>query len=790
MPKNRQAVMILLAAVLVSNIVTQQLLVRFGLPEMLAFLLAIPVLVVARRYPRWLTYLSLAGIIGNASWVAYLTSIHPIYSAASITVAGLTTIFAAEIIHRQVGQYNSTDTRHHIMADFPYRFDMWRNPDGSFAYISPSCEEVTGYPPEKFIRNPKFFNLIVLSEDRYLLGDNSHKTQDKAVFRIHHRDGEERWLEQISQRMYDENGSFLGRRSSNRDITAQRQAEEALVKSSERLSVALESASGGVWDVDMISGSAYLSPTHASSLGLSSDGYYNLDDYHALIHPQDLRVTLGLFNEHANGEADEYESEYRIHMPDGRWRWILDRGQVTTRSPKGKPLRMIGVHLDITERKTIEEALQDSERKFRQLTENMREVFWLRDRGTSNFIYISPAFESVWGLPVNLILRNPKAYSDNIHQEDLERILPAQKALFETGQVFNEEYRITQAGGGTRWVWVREYPIQDLGGQFYRVAGVAEDITERRQTESALRDSEKRYRDLIEHQGGGVGVIDPEDCIVYMNPAGEVIFGAAPGELINRNLKEFLNKEQQAFFLKHSALRHKGVESSFELAITRPDETLCSLLVTTTPRFDVKEKFLGSIIIFRDITERKQDEEKLRYTSTHDSLTGLNNRTYFDEKIIRIDQDQRLFPVSVIMIDLDNLKLTNDNLGHATGDDLLIRSARLLKRAMRSNDAVARIGGDEFAILMPSTDETALQQAILRIRSSILEANRIQTGKVPVGMSIGGSTCHTPGSLTEIIDAADRRMYEDKLDKDQRAYIYLEPEQDNTEDSDTPDQPD
>ena len=121
-------------------------------------------------------------------------------------------------------------------------------------------------------------------------------------------------------------------------------------------------------------------------------------------------------------------------------------------------------------------------------------------------------------------------------------------------------------------------------------------------------------------------------------------------------------------------------------------------MVTATPRFNSAGEFSGSFAIFRDITERKEIEVKLRYQSAHDVLTRLFNRFYFEEEMNRLE-NSRISPISIIVIDVDDLKSINDSQGHLTGDELLRSVARILKQSFRAEDMVARIGGDEFAVL-------------------------------------------------------------------------------------------
>ncbi|MBW6464820.1 MAG: GGDEF domain-containing protein, partial [Firmicutes bacterium] len=168
------------------------------------------------------------------------------------------------------------------------------------------------------------------------------------------------------------------------------------------------------------------------------------------------------------------------------------------------------------------------------------------------------------------------------------------------------------------------------------------------------------------------------------------------------------------------------------------------------------------VSIVRDITERKSHEAKLQYISFHDQLTGLYNRRYYENELKRLDSS-REHPIAFISADLDGLKLINDTLGHSEGDDYLKTGAELLKSALRTSDILARIGGDEFAVILPNTTLEVGQRMVERIHHKIEEHNRQKTTGPPFSMSIGLAVSEPDKhSLEETYNKADTAMYEDK----------------------------
>lgn len=163
------------------------------------------------------------------------------------------------------------------------------------------------------------------------------------------------------------------------------------------------------------------------------------------------------------------------------------------------------------------------------------------------------------------------------------------------------------------------------------------------------------------------------------------------------------------------------------------------------------------LFVGQDITEFKETEERLRYLSIHDQLTGLYNRLYFEEEIARLEKG-RSYPISTIMADLDELKMVNDSNGHSTGDQLLVQTAAIFRSCFRAEDVVARIGGDEFAALLPGANATTAYNVIERINTRLAEVSTNFLGK-QISISIGMATTEKGGSLLESIKAADQSMY-------------------------------
>ncbi|MEI7849271.1 MAG: diguanylate cyclase [Chloroflexota bacterium] len=178
-----------------------------------------------------------------------------------------------------------------------------------------------------------------------------------------------------------------------------------------------------------------------------------------------------------------------------------------------------------------------------------------------------------------------------------------------------------------------------------------------------------------------------------------------------------------------------------------------------TPNYNSNNEFIGYIGHCFDITEHKHLEEQLRYQGSHDAMTGIYNRTYFEDELARFERS-REYPISIVIADLDGLKITNDSLGHAVGDDLIRSAANILGSVFRAGDILARIGGDEFGALLPSTDSETAGQIVGRIRERLAE-HRLIYPEPAVELSLGYATSEDK-NLFKAFTIADQRMYVEK----------------------------
>jgi PAS domain S-box-containing protein len=178
------------------------------------------------------------------------------------------------------------------------------------------------------------------------------------------------------------------------------------------------------------------------------------------------------------------------------------------RDDAGRVTHFVGIQTDITELKLIEEAVRASEARFRQLAENIHEVFFIVAAGSREMLYVSPAYEDIWGRTCDSLYRDPQSFFDTIHPDDRERVARAMN--LQTEEPGFSECRIVRPDGTLGWVWVRTFPVRSAGGAVYRIVGVAEDVTERKQAEEELHKALEQERELNELKSRFVSMMSHE----------------------------------------------------------------------------------------------------------------------------------------------------------------------------------------------------------------------------------------------------------------------------------------
>ncbi len=354
-----------------------------------------------------------------------------------------------------------------------YLYDMTTRRN---TYVNRQIIEILGYTPEQVQQaGAQFFYDVLHPEDKYLLDEIEARAQSAAdgeiletEYRMRHRNGSWRWLRSrniVFARTDDgQPEQLLGTAS---DITANKLVEFQLRESESRLNTVISNTSDGILIVDRQGVIRFANPAAARLF--------------------DRPLTELVDREFGLPAIAGQTTELDVIRASGR----VGAGEmnVSTAEWQGESVYVISLR-DITERREAEEALRESEERFRQMADNIQDLFWLvapdTEEEPAKILYVSPAYESIWGRSRESVYADPNSWLDAIHSDDRDRVVPAVDAQ-RTGEQTLREYRILRPDGTIRWVSDRAFPIIDERGEVLRVAGITEDITDRKQTEQALQ---------------------------------------------------------------------------------------------------------------------------------------------------------------------------------------------------------------------------------------------------------------------------------------------------------------
>lgn len=295
-------------------------------------------------------------------------------------------------------------------------------------------------------------------------------------------------------------------------------------------------------------------------------------------------------------------------------------------------------------------------------------------------------------------------------------------------------------------------------------AAILTDITERKFAEKALKTSEYNFRNIFESSSDPI-LITLDNKVIDCNLAMIELLGYdSKSSILHKNPVQFSpEKQPNGESSKEKAIQvykitMKNKKYKFEWWFKRIDGTLLPVEVMMTIILHNGKKVFHSLC--RDIRERKEMENKLEYLSYHDQLTGLYNRRFFENELKRLDVEENL-PLTIVMADVNGLKLVNDSFGHAAGDELLKKVSEIIKKGCRYNDIIARLGGDEFVILLPKTDIYETEQIVKNINALALKET---VSAVNISISFGyGTKKKEEEKIEEILKKAEDYMYKKKL---------------------------
>ncbi len=566
------------------------------------------------------------------------------------------------------------------------------------------------------------------------------------------------------------------------DITSRKQVELSLLERESFWSDVVRTVPDQLYVQDVLSQRMIFSNRHlGQTLGYDRTELAHMGErfWELLLHPEDAAHYQALRQQQRNnGHDQQLHCQLRFRHRDGSWRCYDIREQVLTRNAEGLVTRIIGVGKDVTVQIEASQSLRDSEQRYRMLAESISDVIFSTD-SLLQLNYVSPSVQSVLGYQAEWIFTNgwqsiianpaqltgiyslmervSKAMGDAEQLAQLRSQLPTQLFLFDC----------LRADGRKIPIELRLVLVWDDDQRFEGVLGVGRDISQQRRAEKDLR----MAATVFEHSTSAILITDPAGYIVQANEAFSRVSGYAVSDVLDQLPSMLTVDEQQESHLRYVVKQlHQRGSWEGEVWLKRRDGDHYPAWVGITAVLDDEGDLASYVCFFTDISERKASEQRIHRLAYYDALTHLPNRTLFQDRLYNaLQQAERQKAWVVLMfLDLDRFKPINDSLGHAAGDRMLKDMALRLLACVDDDDTVARMGGDEFTLLLQprATREMALNRAIHvaeNILASLVRPFVLENREFFVTASIGIALSPQDGSeLSQLMKNADTAMYHAK----------------------------
>ncbi len=586
--------------------------------------------------------------------------------------------------------------------------------------------------------------------------------------------------------------------------TNQKQTVKKLAKSEELFSLIVENTSDVITlhDFNLQATFTYISPSIKDISGYEPEELIGKSPFE-FIHPNDKKKLFSILRNYVNAKAKKLftgkESsiteriEYHFKGKEGYWHYFQSTGNIVGN-------QLLFITRDITKYQKMLEKLKESEQKYRNLFENMPGAYYRTDR-EGNLIMINPEGVKLFGYN-SLEGISGKNIAKNIYSAPEERKKYLKELEKNKGNLKDFELTLKKKDDSPLIISDTSHFYYNEDGNIAGVEGIFVDITERKQSEKIqktlyniskaanssislkqlYKTIHKELGTIIDTTNFYIALVDEkEDEIFFPYHQDEMddnfpimkfsitntltTYVIKTGRPLLNNNKQYNEMVAQGIITPMGSTTPQNIWLGVPLKIE--DKTIGAMAVQNynNPNPHTEKDIKLMEFVSEQIAtaiERKQAEERIKHLSFHDALTGLYNRSYFEEELERYNFP-RYYPLSIVMFDVNGLKVINDTFGHSEGDRLLQHISQILTSVSRQGDILARIGGDEFAILLPSTTLEQAHNFCERIKK-VCQQDKIKPIYLRPNISLGHTTQEGEyKDINSLIKEADRNMYQDKL---------------------------
>ncbi|MCX6000953.1 MAG: PAS domain S-box protein [Chloroflexi bacterium] len=646
------------------------------------------------------------------------------------------------------------------MQDSYYEVDL----AGNFTFVNDATSRHLFYTVEELIGSS--YRMIMSEAEAKRVFDIFHQVfmtgEPNRGFShmVTRKDGVSGYAESSISLLKDENGRPVGFSSISRDITERQALEEALSQSEERYRTILEEMYEAYYEVDLAGNFTFVNDAVCANLGYARDEIIG-QSYGLMVPPGETEILFAAFNQVF--KTGEYNKGFahRGLRKDGTV-FHAETSVSLRKNEKGQPIGFRSISRDVTGRKELEEKLLDEENFSSSVIDSMPGIFYALDE-KGDFVRWNKNFENVLGYSADEIARmNALA---TIAETDKQNISDAISEVFSKGSKEVEGIMSTKYNRQLSYLLTG---VRALVNDKSYLVGMGIDISERKKLEDSLRRSEERFRTILENMQDSYFEVDLNGNFTFVNLSASNRLGYARGELHGKNYRFTTPPEDLANTkTAYSEVYNTGIPKKNFL-----HKSICKdgSVIFVESSIDLIKDENGTIIGFnsvsRDVTERMEFQQRLADMATHDFLTGLPNRVLLNDRLhVALAQAQRnKNKLGILTLDLDRFKAVNDTHGHHVGDELLKAVGQRLTGILRSGDTIARMGGDEFMLLMPELHQSdSVSSIISKIVAAFKGAFIIEGHRLSIDVSIGIAIYPDDGTDMEtLMRKSDSAMYDIK----------------------------
>jgi diguanylate cyclase (GGDEF)-like protein/PAS domain S-box-containing protein len=532
-----------------------------------------------------------------------------------------------------------------------------------------------------------------------------------------------------------------------------------LTRAREYLEQVTEIARVGGWQMDVVTGAMQFSREALRIAEMPLDRQPTMQEAFDALEPQYREAHVQRVQA-AIEQGTPWDTEFGMVTPSGRKLWVRSQGAAVIEN--GKTVRLFGTVHDLTDRREKELALKKSDLEFRRLVETAEEGIWTID-AAGNTTFVNERMADILGYSPGEMLGKPfTAFMS------AERRGPALQLLQRRNEGIQEvhEFCLQDKGGREVWTLASTNPIRSEDGEVIGALAMITDVTARKRVERELQLSEERYRHLVESASDGI-IVHVGGFIAFANDAALRMVGATSDrEIIGRNALDFVAPDFRQMVIERMKIVNTpgGRAPAVEEKFVRLDGSTLDVEVSATgTRFNDAN---ATMVVIRDISERKNAEEQIRYLGQHDLLTGLPNRALFADRLTQSISFAAAHKKSfaLLFLDLDHFKKINDSHGHQVGDRFLRQVSGRLLECVGPLDTASRQGGDEFSIIIAElehADEAAFMAR--KICEALSSPFQVDTLRLNASVSVGIAMYPKDGThAEELLRNADIAMYHAK----------------------------